>query len=76
MGTTLFGVALLIVCIIFIAKDSAAHRMLKLVLPRHQMNQYKRLHLIPGYAIYYLRNWEKRLKATEEAKKSEGESDE
>jgi hypothetical protein len=76
MTTFVFLIALVVGAIILVGKDSASHRILKLVLSKNQWREYKKLYIIPGYAIYYLRKWAKEVKAREAAEKAEGESDE
>ena len=76
MATFIFLIALTLGGIVLIGKDSASHRILKLVLSEDQMMEYRKWHMIPGYAIYYLRKWAKEVKAREAAEKTEGESDE
>lgn len=69
--TIIFILVLLLGAIILIGKDSASHRILKLVLSEDQKREYNKLKLIPGYAIYYLHKWAKEVKAREEEEKNE-----
>lgn len=73
MATFAFLIALTLGGIVLIGKDSASHRVLKLVLSEDQMKEYKKFHMIPGYAIYYLRKWAKEVQARGEKEIEEGD---